>query len=189
MKTLKIFIISYFGFFLNLYANEHRVILHGHANHFNKEDRAGYEFNELNYGVGYEYNTYDGINNGDNFEVVYSFSANIIKDSYNYVFPFLGPSIELRTKGKYAVGLSLFTFVGYKKIITFQNFIGFDYTTNTSISTYSRYSEKYSIMGGITPGIKLYLGDFSLNYNVSPEFDGAGFHADGFHYFSLSYKL
>lgn len=42
----------------NVFANEHRAVISGFTKHFSKKDRAGYKYNEDNWGIGYEYNTY-----------------------------------------------------------------------------------------------------------------------------------
>ena len=179
MKIL--FLISYSLFVMNLFANEHRVVLHGHASHFKSTDRIDREFNEENYGIGYEYNTYDGVDNGDYFESFITFSANVIQDSYKKIFPFIGTGIELRTKGKYSIGVNLSGFVGYKKISR--------YNHNLNTDVYTEINREYIIVGGVTPGVKLYAGDFSFNYNYSPRFEYENIVAEGFHYFSLSYRF
>ena len=175
------------GIYSSLFANEHRVVLHGHASHFVKEDRLGTEFNEKNYGMGYEYNSYDGIDNEYYVEPVLTFSANVIQDSYKKAFPFIGAGFELRSKGYVGISINISGFVGYKNLINTNKTV--TYVNREFVTTYTKTSEGYSIMGGVTPGVKLYIGDFSFNYNYSPEFDAFGFYAEGFHYFSLSYKF
>jgi hypothetical protein len=46
-------------------------------------------------------------------------------------------------------------------------------------------STSYQIIGGVSPSLKIYIGDISLNYNYSPAFEYAELRADGFHYFSI----
>ena len=114
--------------FSSLNANEHRVVLHGTAKHLKSTDVMGRVYNEENYGIGYEYNTFKKENKW--YVPVWTVSANIIKDSYKEVFPFVGGGIELRTKGIYAIGLTTSVFIGVKKISHYLNNNGV-YTENS----------------------------------------------------------
>ena len=60
---------------------------------------------------------------------------------------------------------------------------------NKWISHTPEINREYIIVGGVTPGVKLYAGDFSFNYNYSPRFEYENIVAEGFHYFSLSYRF
>ena len=173
----------------NLNANEHRIVLHGHANHFNDTDRVGGNFNEKNYGIGYEYTSYDGIDNDWFIEPVYGLSVNIIQDSYKRIFPFAGIFGEIRTKGFVGVGINISAFVGSKELNKTKKNVNYNNTTGKFDFTYENIGTERLPIFGATPGVKIYVGDFSFNYNYSPEFEGFGIYADGFHYFSLSYKF
>ena len=186
VKNLGLFILIGSSNLLN--ASEHRVVLHGHANHFEKLDRTGKSFNEKNYGIGYEYNNYNDLQTNSYISPIYGLSANIIKDSTSNIFPFAGAFGELRTRGYIGFGLSISAFVGYKRINKIHKSLRYDDAGRPHI-TYKKTGSKRIVMGGASPGIKLYVGDFSLNYNYSPRVSYKSIYAEGFHYFSLSYKF
>ena len=156
-----------------LYGSEYedKLILHGISYHFDRVDEEGNAFNEFNYGVGYQLDSEEKDN------VYYTYTINVIEDSYYNPFYFVTGGIE-RTLGDFSIGIH--ALVGYKKVSIVKD-------DNTILI------DDYSLIGGVIPGVKYFFGDFSLNYYISPDVtintsEGKR-HTRGFHYFSLSYSI
>jgi hypothetical protein len=149
----------------------------------------GEKFNEKNYGIGYEYTSYDGVDNDWLIEPVYGISVNVIQDSYKRIFPFAGIFGEIRSKGYIGIGMNISSFIGYKDMNKTKTVVDYNYVTREFDFSYKHIGTERLIVAGVTPGVKLYIGDLSFNYNYSPEFEGFGIYAEGFHYFSLSYNF
>ena len=82
MKRILMAVILLITFFN---ANEQRILFHGLSHHFDRTDKIGRKWNEINYGLGYEYSTYSK----NRSDLYYTFGANIIKDSNSEIFPFI----------------------------------------------------------------------------------------------------
>ena len=163
--------------YVSLSASEHRVLFHGLSHHFDRTDKLGRSWNEKNYGLGYEYSSYD---KGDNF--YYTSSINILKDSNFEPFYFATLGGEFRpdvTNDYFAVTLN--ALVGLKMIPLMSRVNGV---------YVKELSREYKFMGGVTPGFRFYLPyDISIAYNYFPQFEMGSLYVAGFHYMSLGYKF
>jgi len=183
MNIKKILLKSFLGLSLlatSVNAEEFRAVFHGFSKHDISANRLGEKFNETNYGLGLEYNTYT-----DNNQFYFSSSANIIKDSYFNPFYFMTAGMEYRTKTFIPVSFGILGLVGAKKLQ--------HYNWNWSLNAYELESEQYLPMGAIMPIIKFYFGDATINYSYSPsvefKYQEKNVHVVGFHYVSFTYKI
>ena len=146
----------------SLYGNYQTILFHGHANHLESHNEQGTKFNEMNYGIGYQYTFREEENH------FFSLGGNFIKDSYNNPMPFL--------TGAYNYSL-------------LNNNYG-ELTVNATAIVGLRYTEdrgsSYGIFG-VVPGMTYKYDKFSINYNFSPTVDASASNGrtTGFHYFSL----
>ena len=171
MKKIFLLIILH----VSLFSSEHTIIFHGFTHHFDRTDKIGRDWNEISYGIGYEYSTYVK----DSSDLYYTFGANIIKDSNSEIFPFISAGLEIRPFSKY-FAFSLTAIVGYKVFPTFSVING--------VWT-EEIDRKYEPIVGASPSLKFFYKNFSINYNYSPQFEMDNLYIAGLHYFTIGYRF
>ena len=142
------------------------MLFHGHANHLVSKNEQGTEFNEANFGIGYQYAF------ADETKHFYTVSGNFIKDSYSNPFPFLTAAYNYNLVDNDYGQLS----------------------ANATAILGLRYSEdRGSSKGifGVVPGLTYKYDKYSVNYNFSPTVDTSTSNGrtTGFHYFSVGYEF
>jgi len=183
MKKIITFLFA-FGilFSNNIFALEHRVVIHGLTKHLHDTDRfSGLKFNEKNYGIGYKitgYNDKEDINDIGQFYLTASVSG--IKDSFYNPFYFASVGVEYRLN-KLPFSFSLDAMGGSK--------ILYHYNTSDGGQTYTSTGYNYAPIFGAMPGIAIHLSDLSINYNFSPSLQFYNLYIEGFHYLYLTYKF
>ena len=149
-----------------LNADYQTMLFHGHANHLEAHNENGTKFNEMNYGIGYQY----AFRNESNH--FYTVSGNFITDSYSNPFPFLTAAYNYSLlDGNYG-----------------------QLSANATAILGLRYSEdRESSKGvfGVVPGFTYKYDKYSVNYNFSPTVDTSTTNGrtTGFHYISLGYEF
>lgn len=156
---------------LFVFANEQRILLAGFTIHEHTYDRFGEEYNDFNYGAGYEYSFFN-----DYKELYFATNALAFNDSFeNPQFVIgMGHAYRFDTWAiDTAIGLS--GFFGIKKIYTDDDI--------------SRDDGDYGFTGGLGPTVTFYYEDFSLNFVYVPGFSYKDIDTTGFLFAYFGYKF
>jgi len=134
-----------------LLADEHRLLVSGFSKHEKSHDNNGKEFNEFNYGLGYEYNNFKDYN-----EAYFGGNFSVIKDSYDEWQYTLSASSNMRFKlnQNFSLSFGVAAFLMYKK-------------DNYKNNVYKEDAD-YDLFVGAAPSSSLYYKDFSVSIAYVP---------------------
>jgi len=156
-----------------LFASEHRLLVTGFTKHETSHSSSGYEYNEFNYGAGYEYTTFEDYN-----ELYWGTNVTVLKDSYDewqYTVSF-SPNVRFRLNQNTSVSIGAAVFLMYKKD-NYKN----DVPPN---------SPEYDFIAGAAPLASLYYKDVSVSAAYVPSFSHDNIETTGFAivYFGWKFK-
>ncbi len=135
----------------SLYGVEHRLLLSGFTRHETRYNTYGEKFNEENWGLGYEYSTFELFE-----ELYYSTNVTILKDSFNAEQYTLSsaPSIRYQMAKHHAYSFGLAFFLMWKE----ENYIR--QTPGSDID--------YGFIPGMAPIVSYYYKDLTFNIAYVP---------------------
>ncbi|PHR55490.1 MAG: hypothetical protein COA44_10575 [Arcobacter sp.] len=154
-------------------ASEHRLLLTGFTKHEISHSSSGYEYNEFNYGAGYEYTSFE-----DYKELYWGTNLTILRDSYDewqYTLS-LSPNIRFSLGKDTSVSIGAAIFLMYKKD---------NYKNDVPPKT-----TEYDFIGGLAPVASLYYKDVSVSAAYVPSFSDDDIETTGFLivYFGWKFK-
>lgn len=172
-ETMKYFIILVFAVLI-CNADEHRLLLTGFTKHEVSHKKNGEEFNEFNYGAGYEYTTFEHYN-----ELYLGTNLTALRDSYDepqYTLS-VSPNIRFELTEKISASVGAAAFVMYKK--------------NNYKRNVSEEEAKYELVFGAAPLASLYYKRLSVNFAYVPSFSYDKYNMDiiGFAIMYFGWKL
>jgi len=144
--VLLLFMIINFSF-----ATEHRVIVSGFTKHEHSHSSDGEEFNEENWGAGYEFTDFKEYG-----KLYFAGNFTVLKDSYSDAQFTLSASPNLRYKiyGDFDASFGIAAFLMWKK--------------DTYKSGVSSDEAEYGLVPGLAPLASLYYQRFSVNLAYVP---------------------
>lgn len=146
-----------------LFSEEHRLLITGFSKHETSHSASGYEYNEFNYGAGYEYTSFE-----DYKELYWGANASVLKDSYDewqYTLS-ISPNVRFQLSKYTSVSIGAALFLMYKK-----DYYKKDVPPNKA---------KYDFIGGAAPMASLYYKDVSVSTAYVPSFSHNNIETDGF---------
>ncbi|CAA6818454.1 MAG: Lipid A palmitoyltransferase PagP [uncultured Sulfurovum sp.] len=166
---MKYIILLLFPFFV--FANEQRILLSGITLHEHDHDRFDVAYNEVNYGLGYEYSFFKAYN-----ELYFATNVLLLKDSFENPQLAIGMGHAYRfNMEKVDVAIGLSGFVGVKKIYT-------DADLN-------RNGGQYGLNGGVGPTTTVYYENLSFNFVYVPGIKYKDLDTTGFLYTYFGYRF
>ena len=159
MKLIAMFLI----FTISLLASEHRLLITGFTKHERSHTTSGYEYNEFNYGAGYEYTSFDDYN-----ELYWGTNVTVLKDSFEewqYTLS-ISPNIRFKLSKHTSISVGAGMFIMYKKD---------NYKTGVPPKT-----AHYDFIGGLAPMASLYYKDVSVSTAYVPSFSYKDIDTTGF---------
>ncbi len=136
-----------------LNANEHRLLVSGFTKHEKSHRNNGDTYNEVNYGIGYEFTSfreYDELYFGSNFTALKD-----SMDEWQYTIS-ASPNIRFKLSENSSVSIGVAAFVMVKKD---------NYKTDVLPE-----DAAYDLLGGVAPLSSFYYKDFSVNTAYVPSF-------------------
>jgi hypothetical protein len=156
-----------------LFSDEHRLLLTGFAFHEKEHDDNGNKLNGENYGVGYEYTTFE-----DYGEMYFSGSASVLRDSYKnpeYTLTF-SPNWRYKISQDFDWSIGVAAFVTWKKD-------AYNFRPN------SPNDGDYELLPGAAPLASLYYKDVSINLTYIPSIEYGNLNIVGFAFVYFSWKI
>lgn len=156
-----------------IFASEHRLLITGFTKHETSHSASGYEYNELNYGAGYEYTTFE-----DYKELYWGTNITVLRDSYDewqYTLSF-SPNVRFRLNENTSFSIGAALFYMYKKD---------NYKNDVPPKT-----AEYDFLIGAAPMASLYYKDVSVSAAYVPSFSHDDIETTGFLivYFTWKFK-
>jgi len=159
MKHLVLSVLLLFS----LNANEHRLLITGFTIHEQSVGDNGVEFNAINYGLGYEFTTFNEYNSlyfGTNFT--------LMQDSYfnpQYTLS-ISPNVRFKMSENSAISFGLAAFGMYKK--------------ETYLVGIDPDEAGYGFIFGAAPLSAIYYKDVNINFAYVPSFSYKDINVIGF---------
>lgn len=156
---------------LLVFADEERILISGFTKHEHDHDRFNERYNEVNYGIGYEYSFFNDYN-----EIYFVTNALLLKDSFENPQFALGMGHAYRfDTGAIDTAIGLSGFIGVKKTY--------------SDSDKNRDGGEYNFVGGAGPSATFYYDDLSVNFVYVPGIEYKDLDTTGFLYTYFGYKF
>ena len=170
----------------SVYAGEHTVLASLFSKHIENKDMHGDEFNEENYGLGYQYSTFKGSD-----EVYMTLTTMVLKDSYknNMYTATAGLNKPILEFNKLRLSLGAEVGVAYKAIKS-SNKKEVDLLAASGVTLKKKVNYAYSVIPILLiPKITVSYAQFSVNVLYIPEAEVQSKHSDAVLWATIGYTF